>query len=73
MARTFVIGDIHGACRALRQCLERSSFDYTNDILISLGDVADGWPETKDAIDELLKVKNLVYLLGITTTGPWTG
>lgn len=64
MARTFVIGDIHGACRALRQCLERSSFDYENDVLISLGDVADGWPETRQSIDELLKVKNLIYLLG---------
>jgi serine/threonine protein phosphatase 1 len=32
--------------------------------LIALGDVCDGWPEVKQAIDELLKVKNLVYLLG---------
>lgn len=64
MARTFVIGDIHGAYRALRQCLDRSLFDYENDHLICLGDVADGWPETKACIDELLKIKNLVYILG---------
>jgi serine/threonine protein phosphatase 1 len=64
MRRTFVIGDIHGACRALRQCLQRSDFDYENDHLICLGDVADGWPETKQAVDELQRIQNLSYILG---------
>ena len=64
MPRVYVIGDIHGAYRALRQCLERSSFNYEIDSLICLGDVADGWPETKACVDELLKIKNLTYLLG---------
>jgi len=58
------MGDIHGAHRALEQCLTRSGFDYANDTLISLGDVCDGWPETKASIDELLKIKNLIYILG---------
>ncbi len=62
--KTFVIGDIHGAYRALRQCMDRSGFDYKNDHLICLGDVCDGWPETKESIDDLLKIKNLTYLLG---------
>jgi serine/threonine protein phosphatase 1 len=62
--RTFVLGDIHGAARALKQVLERSSFDYNADRLICLGDVADGWPETKEAIDELLKIPNLTYIMG---------
>jgi serine/threonine protein phosphatase 1 len=62
--RTFVIGDIHGAYRALKQCLERSAFDKKSDRLICLGDVTDGWPETKEAIDELLTIPNLIYLLG---------
>jgi len=26
--------------------------------------VCDGWPETRQAIDELLKIKNLTYILG---------
>jgi serine/threonine protein phosphatase 1 len=64
MARTFVIGDIHGAYRALRQCLERASFDREKDTLICLGDVADGWPETQLCIDDLLKIHNLIYVLG---------
>lgn len=64
MGRRLVIGDIHGAARALRQCLERSSFNKTTDLLICLGDVCDGWPETKQAIDELLTINNLIYILG---------
>ncbi len=62
--RRFVIGDIHGTYKALIQCLQRSSFDYENDMLICLGDVCDGWPETKEAVEELLKIKHLVMILG---------
>jgi serine/threonine protein phosphatase 1 len=64
MPRTFVLGDIHGAYRALQQCLERSAFDFKNDHLIFLGDVADGWPETRACIDELLKIEKLTFVLG---------
>jgi serine/threonine protein phosphatase 1 len=64
MAQTYVIGDIHGAYKALIQCLDRSGFDYDTDHLICLGDVCDGWPDTKQCIDELLTVKNLTYILG---------
>jgi serine/threonine protein phosphatase 1 len=64
MGRNFVIGDIHGAHRALTQCLDRTQFDYEKDHLISLGDVTDGWPETRQCVDELLKIKNLTYILG---------
>ena len=59
-----MLGDIHGAHRAMLQCFERAGFDYEKDHLIALGDVADGWPETKQCIDELLNVKNLTYVLG---------
>ncbi len=64
MSKIFVIGDIHGAHRALQQCLERSRFDYKNDNLICLGDVCDGWPETRASVDELMRIKNLIYILG---------
>jgi len=64
MANVYVIGDIHGAYRALRQVLDRSSFNYEEDQLICLGDVCDGWPQTRECIDELLKIKNLIYVLG---------
>lgn len=62
--RTFVIGDIHGGHKALAQCLERSKFNYKEDTLICLGDVVDGWPETPQCIEELLKIENLIYVLG---------
>ncbi len=70
MSKVFVMGDIHGAYRALIQCLERSDFDYDNDHLICLGDVCDGWPETKRCIDELLRITHLSYILGNHDT--WT-
>ena len=62
--RKFVMGDIHGAFKALQQCLDRASFDYTNDLLIQLGDVADGFDEVYECVEELLKVKNLVAIKG---------
>ena len=64
MSKTFTIGDIHGAHKALLQCLERSGFNYKKDTLIPLGDVVDGWPEVPECIDELMKIKNLIYILG---------
>lgn len=64
MNRIFVIGDIHGANKALLQCLERANFDFDNDKLICLGDVCDGWPDVLDSFETLFKIKNLVYVLG---------
>ena len=62
--RTFVIGDIHGTNKALIQCLERVNFDYENDTLISLGDIADGYKETAQCVETLLKIKNLITIRG---------
>jgi serine/threonine protein phosphatase 1 len=64
MGRSFVIGDIHGAFRALKQCLELAEFDYSLDRLICLGDVCDGWPDVKESVEELLKIKQLVHIMG---------
>ena len=62
--RRFVLGDVHGAHKALEQCLQRSGFDYENDLLVSLGDICDGWPETAACFEELLRIKNLVLITG---------
>ena len=64
MPNTYAIGDVHGAHKALKQCLEKADFNYRDDTLICLGDVADGWPETMQAIDELMQIRNLIYILG---------
>jgi len=62
--RKFVIGDIHGGYRALMQCIERSGFDAEKDMLISLGDVVDGWSETNKCIDYLITLKNHIAVRG---------
>lgn len=62
--KTFCIGDIHGNYKALIQCLKRSKFDYKKDKLIVLGDVCDGYPETPECIEELFKIKHLIYVKG---------
>ena len=64
MGRVIVCGDIHGCYLGLLQCLERSNFDKENDTLISIGDVADGWPQVPECVEELLTIKNLIPLRG---------
>lgn len=46
------------------QCFERSGFNPAKDRLIFLGDAADVWPESPESMEELMRAKNLVYLLG---------
>jgi serine/threonine protein phosphatase 1 len=58
------MGDIHGAYKALLQCLDRSGFDYENDQLIQLGDIADGYAQVYECIEELLKIRHLISLKG---------
>src|SRR5687767_7349693 len=60
----YVVGDIHGNYKALLQVLECSNFDYENDLLICLGDVADGFSEVPECIELLMKIKYLVWCLG---------
>ncbi|NLI23511.1 MAG: serine/threonine protein phosphatase [Bacteroidales bacterium] len=62
--RVFVTSDIHGAYRALEQCLLRSGFQPEEDQLIALGDICDGWPETHHVIRALSGINRLVLLRG---------
>ena len=62
--KTYAVGDIHGAYKALIQCFKRSKFDYKKDRLIVMGDVCDGYPEVKQCIDELLKIKHCDLVIG---------
>ncbi|RQO39505.1 serine/threonine protein phosphatase [Chryseobacterium sp. KBW03] len=55
MSRTLVIGDIHGGFKALQQVLERAAVTE-NDQLIFLGDYVDGWSESSQIIQFLLKL-----------------
>ncbi|PZM77305.1 MAG: hypothetical protein DKM50_13415 [Candidatus Margulisiibacteriota bacterium] len=64
MNRTLCIADMHGSYKALKQCMERSGFNYSTDTLICLGDTVDSYPQTKECFDELLKIDNLINILG---------
>ena len=50
--KIFVIGDPHGGLRAIQQCFERSGIDKEKDTLVCVGDVADGWPEVAESLEE---------------------
>ena len=62
--RRFCIGDIHGAYLALQQVLKLVDFNDKEDILICLGDVSDGWSQVPECFNRLLKIKNLIYIIG---------
>jgi|SRR5690625_242693 len=64
--RKFVIGDIHGAYRALIQVLERAEIT-PDDQLIFLGDYVDGWSESVEVLDKLMeleKTHDCIFLRG---------
>lgn len=56
--RTLVIGDIHGALKALKQALERADYNPISDRLIFLGDYVDGWPESAELVQYLIELKD---------------
>ncbi|WP_152285834.1 metallophosphoesterase family protein [Flavicella marina] len=65
-ARTFVIGDIHGALKALVQILERAKVTE-NDLLIFLGDYVDGWSQSPEVINYLIQLRdshNCIFMRG---------
>jgi len=62
--KTYVMGDIHGAYKALVQCLERSGFNKDEDTLIQLGDIVDGWDDVYLCVKELLSIKHLISIKG---------
>ncbi len=55
--RKFVIGDIHGGLKALKEILSKINL-ITDDQLIFLGDYVDGWSESPQVIDFLTELNN---------------
>lgn len=64
MGKIFCIGDIHGRIEALKEVLTLSKFDYEKDRLIVLGDIVDGGYNTYDVVEELLKINDVIFVLG---------
>ena len=67
--RTLVIGDVHGALKALIQLLERANYNPLNDKLIFLGDYVDGFSQSAELIEYLIEldskaVHKSIFLLG---------
>jgi serine/threonine protein phosphatase 1 len=66
MKKTFVIGDIHGGLRALKQVLEKAAVTK-EDTLIFLGDYVDGWSESAQTISYLIalqKEQSCIFIKG---------
>ena len=53
MAKTYVIGDIHGALKALEQLIAKIDLQR-DDRLIFLGDYVDGWSQSSEVIAFLM-------------------
>jgi serine/threonine protein phosphatase 1 len=66
MAKTYVIGDIHGALKALEQVIDKIS-PQKDDRLIFLGDYVDGWSQSAEVIKFLMALDNVydcIFLKG---------
>jgi len=56
LSRTFVIGDIHGALKALQQLIAKIN-PSTGDTLVFLGDYVDGWPDSAQVVNFLIELE----------------
>lgn len=54
--RVLVVGDVHGALKALMQVLKRAMIT-SNDTIIFLGDYLDGWSESPQLLDFLIDLE----------------
>jgi serine/threonine protein phosphatase 1 len=66
MSRKIVIGDIHGALKALEQVFARLKLEK-KDELIFIGDFVDGWSESARVIQYLIdleKTNHCVFIKG---------
>jgi serine/threonine protein phosphatase 1 len=66
LSKTFVIGDIHNAAKALRQVVIKAKVE-SEDTIIFLGDYFDGWSEAKETFNLLMELKafcNCIFIQG---------
>ena len=62
--RTIAIGDIHGCATALRVLLDAIN-PSQDDLVVSLGDLVDRGPDSKDVVDQILNLKENCRLVVI--------
>ena len=58
------MGDIHGRYDYMLEVLQKSGFDYENDLLIQIGDIVDRGPDPFKCCKELMKIKNKILITG---------
>ena len=66
MKRTLVVGDIHGALKALKQVFDKARLT-SDDQLIFLGDYVDGWSESAQTVQYLMdlsKTQSCIFIKG---------
>lgn len=65
LPQTYVMGDLHSNYKGLIEALQKTNFDYENDILYFVGDLCDGiGNECYECMKELLKIKNFFPCMG---------
>ncbi len=62
--KKFVLGDVHGAYKSLIQVFEKSNFDFLKDKVYFLGDIVDGWSQSKECIDFIMSIPNKEIIMG---------
>lgn len=65
--RRLVMGDVHGNYKGMMQALVRADYQPGKDLLISLGDIADGWPDVVECFLQLNEFKdcgNTIFIRG---------
>lgn len=62
--RSLLIGDIHGELNKLLNVLDQCKFDYEKDRIISVGDLCDRGPDSRDVVNEIMKMKHTVCIRG---------
>ena len=62
--RKFFITDLHGCYEGLLECLKMVEFDKDKDMLISGGDVCDGYSDVYEIVELFLSIKNAVFITG---------
>ena len=62
--RHIIVGDVHGCLDELQSLLKEREFNPAEDILISVGDIIDRGPKTKETIECLMGLPRFYAVLG---------
>ena len=68
MAKIFAIGDIHGSFERLQELIQKIPIDFSEDILVFIGDYIDRGPASVEVVDYMIDLKKrypeIIHLKG---------